>query len=316
MDTNLGSQTLFPNDELPDNIEQNLHSKSIIITDSPTKTDNVGTAINFDPSQDLFSTESDNLCDIVPHVDNDRLKEHILSIIIRRFGLEKSEINTFLYVDHEDKCANDDSLIPGIHEKFQFYVRDFRSIFYDNVYLTSQAVENYLYLVLMSKADKNVCLVSFHFQFFAQSHTDIKTWNASNFEQHCKTPFGCDIQDADYVIIPSCYSAHFVFTFLDVKSKKAYYFDSWISKHRIGEIKKWFPLLTQYVWKNSEDWELIHHPESIVQPDGSSCGIYVCMALRRQILNDVMVIPTVAWQYRARLTMTLSLLCSKLLPIS
>ena len=149
-----------------------------------------------------------------------------------------------------------------------------------------------------------------------ENHEDITTWTPSNFDRHCKSPFGCDIQDADFVVIPSCYSGHFVFTYFDVKAKKALYFDSANSKQRINDIREWFPIFTEYVWKNSKDWDLIHHPESIVQPDGSSCGIYVCMAVRRQLLNDVMLVRSSAWQYRARLVMTLSLLCSQLLPIS
>ena len=167
----------------------------------------------------------------------------------------------------------------------------------------------------MAKAEKDTCLVSHSFQFFAENHKDITSWNASNFDRHCKSPFGCDIQDADFVIIPSCYSGHFVFTYFDVQAKEALYFDSASTKERIFNVMEWFPLFTEYVWKNSKDWELIVHPESIVQPDGSSCGIYVCMAARRQILNDVMVVRSSAWQYRARLVTTLSLLCSQLLPL-
>ena len=172
MEQNLGSETLFPTDsqneanESPVKPEKNPQSKSFVITDSPSETDNVDNAFNFDPSQNLFSAESENICEIVPHVDNDILKEHILSIIIRRFGLETNQINTFLFVDINDSCENDNRMIPGVHEKLIIFIRDLRSVFYDKAWLTSQTVESYLNLVLMEKADKNTCLVSHSFQFF------------------------------------------------------------------------------------------------------------------------------------------------------
>ena len=285
--------------------EKNLESQTLFPTDSPPETDS---AFNFDPS-------SENLCEIVPHIDNPILNEHILTIIARRFGLGKHELETYLAVDRNDHCVNDNELIPGLHEKFTIFIRDFRSIFHDKTWLTSEAVEAYINLILMAKVDENTSLVSHGFQFFLDKHQDITTWNALEFNRHCKSPFGCDIKDADFVVIPSCIDRHFILTYLDVQSRKAYYFDSAYSKHRISHIENWLPMLTEFIWKNSTEWELIHDPESIIQPDGSSCGIYVCMAARRHILNDVMLIPTPAWQYRARLTMSLSLLCTKLLPI-
>ena len=301
---------------------ENDQSKPLLHSDTPTQSDSNSEKIILDRSQSLFTNQSENICDIVPHIQNDVLENHILSLISSRLGIQYDWAKDFI----GDK-ANQDTLIPGLHEKFPLYILDFFSVFTDKEWLTSLCIENYLNLVLMNNINKDICLGSFIFQYYVQEHLvtdevtgttslDTTNWIAGDLERHFKSSFGCHIKRANYVLIPSCYNSHFILTYFDVYSKKAVYYDSAGSKHRISKVKEWFKPFVNYIWGDAENWTLSHSPEPIKQPDQSSCGVYTAFTARKLVLNDVMIVGTSAWQFRARLTMTLSLLCNKIFPIS
>ena len=295
-------------------------SKPLSPSDTTSQTNRYSEEIIFDPSQSLFLNLSENLCDIIPHIQNNILENHILSIISSRFGIQYDLTRDFI----GDK-ENYPQMIPGLHEKFPLFISDFHSVFTDKEWLTSLSIENYLNLILMVYTNKDICLASFSFQYFVQNHLvtndlgttalDTKNWAARDVERHLKSSFGCNIKSANYVLIPSCYSAHFVLTYFDVNNKKAVYYDSASRKHRIDKVKEWFEPFVNYIWGDAENWTLCHSPDPITQPDGSSCGIYTAFTARRLVLNDVMIVGTSAWQFRARLTMSLSLICNKLFPV-
>ena len=288
------------------NIE-NDQSKPPSHSDTPSQSDNNSEKIILDRSQSLFSNESENMCDIVPHIQNDALENHILSLISSRLGIQYDWARDFI----GDK-ANQGTLIPGLHEKFPLYILDFFSVFTDKEWLTSLCIENYLNLVLMKNINKDICLASFAFNYYVQQHLvtdevtgttllDTKNWVASDLERHLKSTFGCHIKRANYVLIPSCYESHFILTYFDVNAKKGVYYDSAGSKHRISKVKEWFEPFVNYIWGDAENWTLRHSPEPINQPDQSSCGIYTAFTARKLVLNDVMIVGTSAWQFRARL---------------
>ena len=110
--------------------------------------------------------------------------------------------------------------------------------------------------------------------------------------------------------------AFFFLVLIDVEAKLGVYFDSGKSKQnkrrRLVRIKTWFDNLTNFVWHET-GWEIISDPESVTQPDGSSCGVFVAMAVRRFLYNDVMLINSATWQMRARYIMALSIICSKMI---
>ena len=299
----LRSQTNSVN-EAPIIINETDDSQSLNPSKIKSIIDSENTAPDIGPS--LYSFQTENLCDIVPHVSNDILQTHILTIISQRFAIDFNEVREFLK-------ANKNSQIPGLHEKFTLYVVDFLSVFENNIWLTNVCVEEYIGLVLLTYTNKNVCLIGNSFQFMIDKNVD--DWTVQELESHCNKKFGCGISDADFILVPLIIRSHFVLTIFDVVQKKGIYFDSLRDRSRINAVSDWFFSLVDFVWNDGENWELGYDSDHVVQNDNSSCGIYTCMNARRFVLNDVMPISSLEWQYRARLIISLSLLCSKLLPL-
>lgn len=168
----------------------------------------------------------------------------------------------------------------------------------------------------MERSQKNVCLINQRFTAHLDRNLDPALWKRNHFDDSCRTSFGIDITIADYVVIPLCEESHFFLVIIDVKAKKAIYFDSGNSKREIRVRKRriqiWFENLTKFVW-NQSGWDVICDPDNVNQPDSNSCGVFVAMAARRFLYNDVMLINSATWQLRARYIMALSILCSKMI---
>ena len=264
--------------------------------------------MSFDDSFKKPSNDDENFCDDAPHMEVEVLEFKILFLLGKRLGIEPSLITKQYLIE------NSNTMIPGLHEKLTVYLEDFKSIFHTE-WLTTSAVEEYLNLILMTKSHHDTCLFNEMFTGLLNESSEPKSWDKRRFENACRTPFGVHLMAANTIVIPLVNRGHFIMLILDVPNKTGIYFDSAYEKSRFEFVRSWFEPLVSFIWGSSEGWVLTKDRNPVNQPDGHSCGVYLCFFARRYLIKDVMLLPTPSWQAKARLNIALSILCSKLIQL-